>query len=249
LFDYDKYRREEFEKLKVSEEVKKDWENNFGSDEAKFNSDSVQYKNYILKNDYYNFLEIDVLKVSEEMVWFSRYTKVNLLVKPKNGVGIRKLSGYVHFLEKNEELDSLSNFSIVHKKKAYFSFSGYTKKEFNISASHYQNDLTSIEDLPAEIIKQKYKIRFRVNELVIDDGYVDVKFDSVPNTMKEVFIGKYPYYKSHYIKENINSNFKEFIFFVSDSASQLASKKFLLESDFYKTGSEKYYEIKIKQLE
>ena len=81
------------------------------------------------------------------------------------------------------------------------------------------------------------------NEL-IDDKFIDTRFDSVPYSMKEVFIGKYPFYKEFYIQEFVNPNFKEFSRFVSDSAFNTTSVNFPLVSEFLRSGSDKYNKLK-----
>jgi hypothetical protein len=80
--------------------------------------------------------------------------------------------------------------------------------------------------------------------LVIDDKFIDTRFDSVPYSMKEVFIGKYPFYKEFYIQEFVNPNFKEFSRFVSDSAFNTTSVNFPLVSEFLRSGSDKYNKLK-----
>lgn len=247
LFNYFDFFEEEYKKLNESEEVKKFWEKKFASDIKKFKEDSIKYHNYILENDYHNFLEIEVQKVSRKTSWLNSYTSVYLIFKPKNNIGIRKIYGYVTFLPKTEKFDSLDVAASIIGESAFFGFSGFSKGVFYSSSLETHKNLSYLEDLTIDLIKQKYKIHFLVTDLVIDNKFIDTDFEEVPYEMKEVLKGKYSFYSSTYIANHINSNFKEFYIFSNDSAFSVAKNKFPLVEDFLTNGEDKYYELKSKE--
>ena len=162
FFDYLDYFEDEYKVLRESEEVKKLWKKQFAGDIQKFNLDSIKFRNYILENDYHNFLEIEVEKVSKKTTWLNSYTSFDLIFKPKNNIGIRKISGYVTFLPKTEEFDSLDYSTPILGKSAFFSFSGFSKGVFNVFTTESNKDLSYLNDLTVDLIKQKYKIHFFV---------------------------------------------------------------------------------------
>jgi hypothetical protein len=244
FFDFYEKGNKEIMDLKESEATKELWIKKYGLDIEKFRQDSIKFHEYILENDYHNFLDIELLKIYEKRIWVSRYTYLDFMFKPKNGVGIRKIAGYIYFFPKSEKYDSLSITQQEPKKAAFFSFTGYNKKDFKYSGSSNGYELSDLEGIPVEILMQKYDLRYRIHELVIDDKFIDSRFDSVPYSMKEVFIGKYPFYKEFYIQEFVNPNFKEFSRFVSDSAFNTTSVNFPLVSEFLRSGSDKYNKLK-----
>jgi len=243
LFEFEKKNEDEFQRLKDSESVGKKWFETFGRDLEKFKSDLIKFKNHILENDYHNFLEIDVLKVSELESFVSRYTNVELLIRPKNGVGIRKVSGRVYFLPKTEKFDSLETYLNRLDRGAYFSYSGYKKSEFKDNAMDTQRNLSELEDLPIELIKEKFNIHFSISELVTDDKFVDSSFEEVPREMIQVIKGEFSFYEETYITKYINSNFKNLNQFISDSAFQNVKSIYPLEAQFFEIGAQKYSEI------
>lgn len=247
LFNYFDFFEEEYKKLNESEEVKKLWEKKFASDIQKFKEDSIYFHEYVLENDYHNFLEIEVEKVSRKTSWLNSYTSVDLIFKPHRNIGIRKISGYVSFLSKSEKFDSLDVFPVILSKSASFSFSGYSTGVFKDAAIDYGRDLSYLEDLTNDLIKQKYNVHFYVNELVIEDRFIDAKFEEVPYQMKDVLRGAYSFARESYISNHINSNFKEFYIFSNDSAFSVAKNKFPLVEDFLTNGEDKYYELKSKE--
>jgi hypothetical protein len=248
LFEFVNIRKTEFEKLKDSKEFNEKWLNLFGNDIEKFESDSLKYLNYILENDFHNFIEIEVQRVSKKTAWVNSYTSVDLIFKPKNNTGIRKIQGYVYFLPKSEKFDSLDFSAAAVGKSAYFSFSGFSKGVFRDFALDTQRNLYDLEDLSGDLIKQKFNIHFMVHELVIDDRFIDTDFEEVPTIMKEVLRGKYSFYKDLYIKDNINSDFKDIMQFNFDSANRIAKVKYPLAAQFLETGNQKYSEIQDAQL-
>lgn len=243
VFDFENTRKTEFLKIKDSQALKDRWESFYKNDLEKFKIDSIKYLNYIKENDYHNFLEIEVRKVYEKRVWVNSYTYVDLLIKPKNNFGIRKITGYVYFLPKEEKFDSLEVIMLSrHKENAFFSFSGYKKNQFNEEALDSQNNLDKILDLPVDLIRQKYNIHFSLSDLVIDDKFIDSDFSEVPNEMIQVFQGKYSFYDEYYIKRYINQEFKNFTQFVYDSAFQKAKIESPLVGKFFEIGNQKYSE-------
>jgi hypothetical protein len=247
LFNYFDFFEKENKNLNESEDLKKLWENKFGGDIQKFKEDSIKFHNYILENDYHNFLEIEVQKVSRKTSWLNSYTSVDLTFKPKRNIGIRKISGYVTFLSKTEKFDSLDVSAVIIGESAFFGFSGFSKGVFNGSTIKSIKDLSYLEDLTVDLIKQKYKIHFLVTDLVVEDRFIDTDFEEVPYEMKEVLRAEYKFYKEFYISEHINSNFKAFPIFSNDSAFSIAKNKFPLVVDFFTNGEDKYYELKSKE--
>jgi hypothetical protein len=247
LFNYINFFEEEYKKLNESEEVKKLWEKKFENDIQKFNEDSIKYHNYILENDYHNFVDIEVQKVSKKTSWLNSYTSVDLIFKPNRNIGIRKISGYVVFIPKTEKFDSLDVAATSIGKSAYFGFSGFSKGVFYSSTIESIANLSYLEDLTIDLIKQKYNVNFRVIDLVIEDKFIDTDFEEVPWEMKEVLRAKYNFYKEFYISKYINSNFKAFPIFSNDSAFNIAKNKFPIEVDFFTNGEDKYSELKSKE--
>jgi hypothetical protein len=247
LFNYFDFFEEEYKNLNESEEVKYLWEKKFASDIQKFKEDSIKYHNYILENDYHNFVDIEVQKVSKKTSWLDYYTSVYLIFKPKNNIGIRKISGNVVFIPKTEKFDSLDVAATIIGKSAYFGFSGFSKGVFYSSTIKSIANLSYLEDLTVDLIKQKYNVHFLITDLVIEDRFIDTDFEEVPIEMKEVLRAEYKFYKEFYISEHINSNFKAFPIFSNDSAFSIAKNKFPLVVDFFTNGEDKYYELKSKE--
>src|SRR5690606_18796913 len=95
---------------------------------------------------------------------------------------------------------------------------------------------SSFFNIPVEILEQKYDVSYHVLELVIEDKYVDVRFEEVPITMLEVFREKGDRYRDYYITEEINRDYKTFYWFVYDKVRKTLEMDFEKEMDFFENG-------------
>ncbi|MEO5910856.1 MAG: hypothetical protein ABIP95_08205 [Pelobium sp.] len=83
-------------------------------------------------------------------------------------------SGYI-------KINSLPGDDIHASFGTLFSFQDYSKDEFNIEAVEYSsynsNELNEYVDIPTNIIEQKNRISFDIDQLIIDDRYFYTKLE------------------------------------------------------------------------
>src|SRR5690606_473171 len=135
-----------------------------------------------------NFVDFELLKIHQKKSWILNSNYAEILIKPKNGHGIRKVDGYVIIIPKDEEEEDTDSFKAFKYTSALFSYQGYSKKNIKEDAFEFSNvsgkTLNPFIDIPVDIIKQEYNIVFSVHELIIDDKYIDVSLEKVPIEMK-----------------------------------------------------------------
>ncbi|EKB47288.1 hypothetical protein [Cecembia lonarensis] len=245
LYNSQKEYNENVKKLFTDQNVRKKWLEFFGRDLEKLKSDSLKFLNYIKENDYRKFVDIEPLKVYKIQPLGQVHYFIDLSIKPKNGLGIRKLMGNVYILPKSEIFDSLKINSIFYNE-AFFSFTGYEKNKFILSARNSNGDFYRFSDIPVEVISQEYNFHFKITDLVVDDKFIDPSFKNIPNSMKEILRGEYEFYRINYIKDYINGNFKNYNQFIYDSASHIDKLRFPLEHQFFNEGFKIYYKLEEK---
>lgn len=242
LWQYEKDSEKTYQDLIKDEKSRVEWENLFSSDLERFDRDSIKYINYIKENYYKNFVEIEPQKIYEQLDWTSFNTYVTLIFTPKNGNTIRKFSGTVHFVPIETEYDTLSRLLNSSRMYAHFFYKGNSKNNFQHYASTSSKELNKIEGLPMDIIKQKYNIVFYPIELVIEDRFIDVSFEEIPNDIRSYLLDDLNFYKESYIKQNINKEYFDFYNYIWNKVSEEMNLKYPLESKFIKEGWDKYYE-------
>lgn len=231
-----KYKKEE---LSSDSSFIQDWNNKHKNDLMKFEQDSIRYEKYIEKNHYSNFLDFELLQIFEQETWLLNENYAEILIKPKNGHGVRRVAGSVKIVPKDME-GEVGRYNYEYAD-ANFSYRGFTKKNVKVTGvdGRFKESLSSFLNIPINIIKQKYNIAFYVDELVIDDQYVDVKLDSVPYLMR-YFIKDGDEYgrKELYIQDHINKDFISLKSFIIDQAVAKLAKEYKSELDFYTKGLE-----------
>lgn len=236
FYDLDQELRRQREKLKSNPSTIKSWNEKYNKDLAKFVQDSINYQIYMIENQYSNFLELELLKVFEARSWIGTNVSAEILLKPKNGHSIRKISGYVVVIPKDEDEKEFEDSESFNYPSAFFLYSGYTKR--NVKEVATQSSLSQIESLnpflniPINIIKQKHKIKFEVNELIIDDRYIDVELENIPIEMKMLLRNKDEMYRTYYIRSKINKNYISLNWFIDNVAKSKVEEDFKEELAF-----------------
>lgn len=246
FYDLEKGLKAERERLKNDPSIIQSWNKKYKRYLTKFTQDSIHYTKYMTENHYSNFVDFELLKIFERTIWVSNNTYAEVLIKPKNGNGIRKVVGSVIIMPKSEENSESETLDIYKYPQAYISYNGYTKTNVRDDAMETTfpgiTPLSSFLNIPIKIIAQKHLIKFEINELVIDHTYVDVSFEKVPAEMSMVFKYKTEPFVTYYIQKTINEKYISLTRYIDDLAKAQFEKEFRAELDFYIQGFKKYDE-------
>lgn len=238
LFNYLKNWSLEQEKVLASDVFNKDWLSKFSKAQSQFLKDSTQYERYIDSNRYTNYLELSFLKVFKKEGWLGTERVAEILITPKNHNSIRAVSGYLFIMDKNK-IEKKQELIGGLDGSAFFSFKGYTNSNAVTEAGEITNNYRLLEfiDIPKEIILQKYEVDFKVTDLIVEDRYVDVSFEKVPNPYIMYRRDKSEGYKEYFIQSEIDSNFKSRANYARELLSSSFESKYEKEHAFYKIGS------------
>lgn len=239
VFDYlNDFKNEEQLILNNSKNLS-EWREKYKSSLNKFDKDSINFSTYIKNNNWEDFITINLLSIVSEKDWMGldRFY-ANLSITGKNSNVVRKVSGYLYFENVGDKPKTENEYM---QESSIFSYTGNPKgsllvKGFDID--NYRNDETNLRELvniPVEIIKQKYNIRFSLQYLIINNKYIDVKFEKIPYYASKYLTTKDEYYKTQYIL-SFDPNYEEYIIYVKQIVNEKLESKHHLAKQFYYQG-------------
>ena len=233
------------QKNKITKEIlsipnlKSEWLNEYGKIEEKFKKDSIYYTNYLKENDHRQYVDFEFLSADNTKERIYNRISVKIKIKPVNNAFIRKCDVWIYINEKTNTEDLN-----VFLPAAFVFFSGATSTEKIITGyenSSNDRNLREIIGLPVDIILQKYKIEFAPTELIANEKYIDVAFEKVPHSFRELLKNPKLFDKNYYIFKEIDKNYRDLYQFANLKTREKLYPKYKEFYDMHDLAFKKMY--------
>ncbi len=245
LFNFQREFKHRYDNLKTDTDIKKHWDKSFGKTYEQFIRDSIEFRNYIKRNSYKPYVELEFIKAYERERWIGTELVAEIKATPINGNVVCSIKGYLVFKPKGEQFQEGVGISLGD---AYFTERYPYTESFIIEANDYTKEqLRNYINLPKFIIDQKYDTYFNLSELILLDRYVDVSLDSIPENFKRLLEYPNAYKADFYIKEELDSNYNSISDLITSKIRIEMKKKYAVVFDFYDYGYEHLYNPNLEQ--